>query len=103
MYVNFYDNQEAMERSFLALGLFLWAAGFSFLGCFFLWVGLQVEDEERAIEEQLLDSGEPTLHYTLTLQRDIAASHFNAKGTLFGDNEEENVDFLETYINDDHL
>lgn len=105
MYVSLYDNQEAMERSYLALGLLTCVAGFSFLGLFFIWIALQVEDEERAIEEQLLDVGEPTLSYALSIQRDIAAQHFYKKGTLLNlqSDQEDNVDFVDNYVTEDYL
>ena len=103
MFVSLYDNQEAMERSYLLLGLLAWLAGFPFLALLFIYTSLQVEDEERAIEEQLLDAGEPTINYALNVQRDIAASYFNAKGTLFGEDEERNIHFVEKYVTEDYL
>ena len=55
------------------------------------------------IEEQLLDTGEPTLLYAMNVQRDVAAQHFAAKGTIFGSDPERNASYVEKYVFEDYM
>lgn len=107
MYVSFYDNQEAMERSYLLFGLLACLVGFPFIGLLLFAVGFQAEDEERTVEDELLDAGEPTLHYAITLQRDRAAEFLSARDGArffgFAAREREDSDFVEEYVAEDFL
>jgi hypothetical protein len=107
MYFSLYDNQEVMERSYLLAGLFLGMTGFPFAGFILISIGFQVEDEERALEEQLLDAGEPTLNYAITLQRDIASQYYFARDRHaffgFSRRENEDSDFVEEYVSSDFI
>lgn len=62
-----------------------------------------MDEEERAIEEQLLDADEPTLPYALTVQRDIAMEYFASKGRLYSDDPENNLQQAEAIAFEGYL
>lgn len=92
-----------MERSYDLAGVLCILIGYPFLGLFFLWIGSHVDEEERAIEEQLLDASVPTVPFALNVQRDIAAEYFASKGSLYGTDSERNVEFVENYLYEEML
>lgn len=83
MYVSFYENQEAAESCYTFLFFLGLASGWVLTAAFFFVMALNCEEEERLFEEMLLDSSEPTLYFTLGVQKEKFIEHYSRLGSLY--------------------
>lgn len=102
-FFSLYVNQEAVERAYFVLAGLAFLAGSYLLGFFFVYIALGVDEEDRTIEEDLLDSSEPQVLYAFNVQKDIASQHFASQGTIFSDDPMQNARFAERFIIDDYI
>lgn len=97
---SFYDNQEAMERNFLALCIPALLGGYGMIVILFLYTALQSEDEDRFYEEMNLDTGELGIHYALNLQKEKIENYYQAHNRGYFAKGE---DIFHDYLTDDFI
>lgn len=96
MCFSFYDNQEAGEASLALLFCGTLLSGWSLAALFVFYQVAHAEEEERILEEDVLDTSEPTLNYTLSVHYEEMVQSYGPKEKDYGE------DSMHAYFAEDY-